>query len=140
MEENNNQNELQQNGGTNQQNSGGNQSNNGNNNLNQAYDKIADAAKDGGKTFFSNILNFDVMISTKLIKLLYFLALIGVVISAITTMLSRNPFTGTSNFIWGLLMLIFGPLAVRVWAELMIVLFNINDNLAKIKDYFYNKK
>ena len=140
MEENNNQNELQQNGGTNQQNSGGNQGNNGNNNLNQAYDKIADAAKDGGKTFFSNILNFDVMISTKLIKLLYFLALIGVVISAITTMLSRNPFTGTSNFIWGLLMLIFGPLAVRVWAELMIVLFNINDNLAKIKDYFYNKK
>nr|WP_315101491.1 DUF4282 domain-containing protein [uncultured Catonella sp.] len=140
MEENNNQNELQQNGGTNQQNAGGNQSNNGNNNLNQAYDKIADAAKDGGKTFFSNILNFDVMISTKLIKLLYFLALIGVVISAITTMLSRNPFTGTSNFIWGLLMLIFGPLAVRVWAELMIVLFNINDNLAKIKDYFYNKK
>lgn len=140
MEENNNQNELQQNGGTNQQNSGGNQGNNGNNNLNQAYDKIADAAKDGGKTFFSNILNFDVMISTKLIKLLYFLALIGVVISAITTMLSRNPFTGTSNFIWGLLMLIFGPLAVRVWAELMIVIFNINDNLAKIKDYFYNKK
>ena len=140
MEENNNQNELQQNGGTNQQNSGGNQGNNGNNNLNQAYDKIADAAKDGGKTFFSNILNFDIMISTKLIKLLYFLALIGVVISAITTMLSRNPFTGTSNFIWGLLMLIFGPLAVRVWAELMIVIFNINDNLAKIKDYFYNKK
>ncbi len=140
MEENNNQNELQQNGGTNKQNSGGNQGNNGNNNLNQAYDKIADAAKDGGKTFFSNILNFDVMISTKLIKLLYFLALIGVVISAITTMLSRNPFTGTSNFIWGLLMLIFGPLAVRVWAELMIVIFNINDNLAKIKDYFYNKK
>ena len=140
MEENNNQNELQQNGGTNQQNVGVNQGNNGNNNLNQAYDKIADAAKDGGKTFFSNILNFDVMISTKLIKLLYFLALIGVVISAITTMLSRNPFTGTSNFIWGLLMLIFGPLAVRVWAELMIVIFNINDNLAKIKDYFYNKK
>ena len=140
MEENNNQNELQQNGGTNQQNSGGNQGNNGNNNLNQAYDKIADAAKDGGKTFFSNILNFDVMISTKLIKLLYFLALIGVVISAITTMLSRNPFTGTSNFIWGLLMLIFGPLVVRIWAELMIVIFNINDNLAKIKDYFYNKK
>ena len=140
MEENNNQNGLQHPNGANQPNTGGNQNNNGNDNLNQAYEKIAEAAKDGGKTFFSNILNFDVMISTKLIKLLYFLALIGVVISAITTMLSRNPLTGTSNFVWGLLMLIFGPLAVRIWAELMIVIFNINDNLAKIKDYFYNKK
>lgn len=140
MEENNNQNGWQQPSETNQPNSGGNQNNNGNDNFNQTYEKIAEAAKDGGKTFFSNILNFDVMISTKLIKLLYFLALIGVVILAITTMLSRNPFTGTSNFIWGLLMLIFGPLVVRIWAELMIVIFNINDNLAKIKDYFYNKK
>ena len=140
MEENNNQNELQQPSGANQSNAGGNQNNNGNDNFNQAYEKIAEAAKDGGKTFFSNILNFDVMISTKLIKLLYFLALIGVVISAITTMLSRNPFTGTSNSVWGLLILIFGPIVVRGWAELMVVIFNINDNLAKIKDYFYNKK
>ena len=140
MEENNNQNELQQPSGANQSNAGGNQNNNGNDNFNQAYEKIAEAAKDGGKTFFSNILNFDVMISTKLIKLLYFLALIGVVISAITTMLSRNPVTGTSNFVWGLLILIFGPIVVRGWAELMVVIFNINDNLAKIKDYFYNKK
>ena len=115
MEENNNQNELQQPSGANQSNAGGNQNNNGND-------------------------NFNVMISTKLIKLLYFLALIGVVITAITTMLSRNPFTGTSNFVWGLLILIFGPIGVRVWAELMVVIFNINDNLAKIKDYFYNKK
>ena len=119
MEENNNQNELQQPSGANQSNTGGNQNNNGNDNFNQAYEKIAEAAKDGGKTFFSNILNFDVMIST---------------------MLSRNHFTGTSNFVWGLLILIFGPIGVRVWAELMVVIFNINDNLAKIKDYFYNKK
>ena len=140
MEENNKKNGLKQTGEMGQPNTDGNQTNNSNDGFNQTYEKIADAAKDGGKTFFSNILNFDVMISTKLIKLLYFLALIGVVISAITTMLSRNPLTGTSNFVWGLLMLIFGPLAVRIWAELMIVIFNINDNLAKIKDYFYNKK
>ncbi|MGP1611608.1 MAG: DUF4282 domain-containing protein [Catonella sp.] len=42
--------------------------------------------------------------------------------------------------VWGLLILIFRPIGVRVWAELMIVIFNINDNPAKIKDYFYNKK
>lgn len=141
MEENNNQNEFQNAGGVNQPNGGNsNQPNSSNDNFNQAYEKIAGVAKEGGKSFFSNILNFDVMISTKLIKLLYFILLVVVVISAITTMLSRNPFTGTSNFVWGLLILILGPIGVRVWAELMIVIFNINDNLAKIKDYFYNKK
>ena len=139
MDENNNQNNQQTNEANNQNNAG-NQNFNNNDNLNQAYGKIADAAKDGGKTLLSNLFNFDVMISAKLIKLLYFLSLIAVVISAITTMLSRNPLTGTSNFVWGLLILIFGPIAVRVWAELMIVIFNINDNLSKIKDYFYKQK
>ena len=131
MDENNNQNV----GGAEQQNAG-----NTNQQLNEAYNKVADAAKDGGKSFFTNILNFDVMISTKLIKLLYFILLIVVIIGAIITMFSRNPFTGQSNFLGGLLTLILGPIGVRVWAELMIVIFNINDNLAKIKEHFCGQK
>ena len=140
MDENNNQNvggaEQQNAGNTNQQSSGSS----ANQHLNEAYNKVADAAKDGGKSFFTNILNFDVMISTKLIKLLYFILLIVVIIGAIITMFSRNPFTGQSNFLGGLLMLILGPIGVRVWAELMIVIFNINDNLAKIKEHFCGQK
>ena len=131
MDENNNQNV----GGAEQQNAG-----NTNQHLNEAYNKVADAAKDGGKSFFTNILNFDVMISTKLIKLLYYILLIVVIIGAFITMFTRNPFTGQSNFLSGLLMLILGPIGVRVWAEVMIVLFNINDNLAKVKDHFCGQK
>ena len=99
MDENNNQNvggaEQQNAGNTNQQNTTGtNQQSSGssaNQHLNEAYNKVADAAKDGGKSFFTNILNFDVMISTKLIKLLHFILLIVVIIGAIITMFSRNP-------------------------------------------------
>ena len=148
MDENNNQNvggaEQQNAGNTNQQNTTGtnqqNAGNGANQHLNEAYNKVADAAKDGGKSFFTNILNFDVMISTKLIKLLYYILLIVVIIGAFITMFTRNPFTGQSNFLSGLLMLILGPIAVRVWAEVMIVLFNINDNLAKVKDHFCGQK
>jgi hypothetical protein len=148
MDENNNQNvggaEQQNAGNTNQQNTTGtNQQsagNGANQHLNEAYNKVADAAKDGGKSFFANILNFDVMISAKLIKLLYFIMLVVVIIGGIAGLFTRNPFTGSSNFVGGLLMLILGPIAVRVWAELMVVVFNINDNIAKIKDYFYNQK
>lgn len=148
MDENNNQNvggaEQQNAGNTNQQNTTGtnqqNAGNGANQHLNEAYNKVADAAKDGGKSFFTNILNFDVMISTKLIKLLYYILLIVVIIGAFITMFTRNPFTGQSNFLSGLLMLILGPIGVRVWAEVMIVLFNINDNLAKVKDHFGGQK
>lgn len=148
MDENNNQNvggAKQENAGnTNQQNTTGtnqqNAGNGANQHLNEAYNKVADAAKDGGKSFFTNILNFDVMISTKLIKLLYYILLIVVIIGAFITMFSRNPFTGQSNFLSGLLTLILGPIGVRVWAEVMIVLFNINDNLAKVKDHFCGQK
>ena len=148
MDENNNQNvggAKQENAGnTNQQNTTGtnqqNAGNGANQHLNEAYNKVADAAKDGGKSFFTNILNFDVMISTKLIKLLYYILLIVVIIGAFITMFSRNPFTGQSNFLSGLLTLILGPIGVRVWAEVMIVVFNINDNLAKIKDHFCGQK
>ena len=148
MDENNNQNvggaEQQNAGNTNQQNTTGtnqqNAGNGANQHLNEAYNKVADAAKDGGKSFFTNILNFDVMISTKLIKLLYYILLIVVIIGAFITMFTRNPFTGQSNFLSGLLMLILGPIGVRVWAEVMIVLFNINDNLAKVEDHFCGQK
>jgi len=141
MDENNNQNvggaEQQNAGNTNQQNTTGtnqqNAGNGANQHLNEAYNKVADAAKDGGKSFFTNILNFDVMISTKLIKLLYYILLIVVIIGAFITMFTRNPFTGQSNFLSGLLMLILGPIGVRV-------LFNINDNLAKVKDHFCGQK
>ena len=140
MDENNNQNvggaEQQNAGNTNQQNAG----NGANQHLNEAYNKVADAAKDGGKSFFTNILNFDVMISAKLIKLLYFIMLVVVIIGGIAGLFTRNPFTGQSNFLSGLLMLILGPIGVRVWAEVMIVLFNINDNLAKVKDHFCGQK
>ena len=137
----NNQNDSQNSNGNFPNYTGENQnSNNTTNNFNQAYENIAGTAKDGGKSFFSNILNFDVMISAKLIKLIYFISLVVTVIGGIVTMFSRNPFTGSSNFFLGLVILVLGPIGIRVWAELMIVIFNINDNLAKIKDYFYNKK
>mgnify|MGYP002742986776 CR=1 FL=1 len=140
MDENNNQNvggaEQQNAGNTNQQNTTGTNQQNAGNGANQHLN----AAKDGGKSFFTNILNFDVMISTKLIKLLYYILLIVVIIGAFITMFTRNPFTGQSNFLSGLLMLILGPIGVRVWAEVMIVLFNINDNLAKVKDHFCGQK
>lgn len=69
-----------------------------------------------------NVLFFDDMITPKLITLIYWLGVIGVVLTSVTYMFSQN-------FLAGLGMLIMGVIAVRVWCELIIVIFKINDNL-----------
>ena len=69
-----------------------------------------------------NVLFFDDMLTPKLITLIYWLGVIGVVLTSVTYMFSQN-------FLAGLGMLIMGVIAVRVWCELIIVIFKINDNL-----------
>lgn len=80
------------------------------------------------QSILSAFLSFDVMITSKLIKVIYFLLVIIVIISGIVML-----FTGRHGVVRGLLTIILGPFAVRIWAEMMIVLFNINDNLAAIR-------
>lgn len=69
-----------------------------------------------------NVFFFDDMLTPKLITLIYWLGVIGVVISGIGYMFSQN-------FLAGLGMLILGVIGVRVWCELVIVIFKINENL-----------
>ena len=69
-----------------------------------------------------NVLFFDDMLTPKLITLIYWLGVIGVVVTSVTYMFSQN-------FLAGLGMLIMGVIAVRVWCELIIVIFKINENL-----------
>jgi hypothetical protein len=67
------------------------------------------------------------MIVPKLIQFLYWLLLVLCVLGALGTMF-------TQSFLVGIVALILGPLFVRVWCELMIVLFKINESLQVIKD------
>lgn len=92
----------------------------------EKIEQFADVAKKEGGPLLSKFMSFDTMISTKIIKVLYVLAMISVILSALAMMVNKMFFQGLGT-------LIIGPLFVRVYAELMIVLFNINENLAEIK-------
>lgn len=97
----------------------------------EASEKIgqfADTAKKEGAPILAAFMSFDKMISTKIIKIVYFISLVSVVFTALSLMVFGRQFFG------GLITLIFGPLFVRIWAEMLIVMFNINDNLAEIKN------
>ncbi|MDO4712263.1 MAG: DUF4282 domain-containing protein [Peptostreptococcaceae bacterium] len=99
----------------------------------EKFEQFANTAKREGGPILSSFMSFDRMISTKIIKVLYVLGMIGVILSGLGMILTRNYFTGERMILQGLATIIIGPLMVRVWAELMIVLFNINENLGDIK-------
>jgi hypothetical protein len=79
------------------------------------------------------LLNFDDMLTPKIITIVYWIALVGVVLSGLFTI-----FGGAGNFLMnllmGLLIIVFGGLLVRIYCELMIVLFKINENIKRLAD------
>ncbi|WP_421683299.1 DUF4282 domain-containing protein [Stutzerimonas urumqiensis] len=73
-----------------------------------------------------NAFFFDAMLTPKIIVLLYWGGMIGVVVGALF-----NLFSGGDIWI-SLAILIGGLIGTRMWCELMIVLFKINENLQRV--------
>lgn len=70
---------------------------------------------------------FNRMLTPSIITIVYWLLLIFVVLSGLGMMF-------TQSFLGGLGILIFGTIGVRIWCELLIVLFKINDNLKVVAE------
>ena len=76
-----------------------------------------------------DILFFDSMLTPKIITFVYWLLLFAVLVSGLGAM-----FTAYGSFWSGLGILVFGSIGVRIWCELLIVLFKIHENLKKLAD------
>jgi uncharacterized Tic20 family protein len=82
-----------------------------------------------------DLLNFDKMITPTIIKVVYYLLMAIAVLAALAAIFgSLFSGGGVQGLIGGLIMLVLGPLAVRVYCEIMIVLFEIFRNLREIND------
>jgi len=77
---------------------------------------------------WKNLLGFEKMITPTIIKVLYFLLLLGVLGSFVVTL-----FSGEILMSFGIL--IFGTLGVRLWCELLILMFRIYDQLTVSAQY-----
>ncbi|MCL2643909.1 MAG: DUF4282 domain-containing protein [Betaproteobacteria bacterium] len=73
------------------------------------------------------LLTFDTMLAPKLITLLYYLGLIGVLIGGIGSI-------ATGRIIPGILTLVVGGLLVRVSCEIWIIFFKMNETLQEIRN------
>ncbi len=74
-----------------------------------------------------DIFFFDSMLTPKIITIVYWILLFAVVVSGIGSM-----FAG--KFLWGLVDLVGGAVGARIWCELLIVLFKINDNIKQLAE------
>ena len=78
-----------------------------------------------------SVLTFESMITPKIITFLYWLLLLGVAVGGIGAMLSFGR-VSFASFSTGLLVMAGGALAARIWCELLIVLFKINEHMQTV--------
>jgi Domain of unknown function (DUF4282) len=75
---------------------------------------------------FKDLLFFDKMVMPKVITFIYWLMLLGCVIGGLATMFA--------SFLTGLGILVGGAIASRLYCELIIVLFKMNESLTAIRN------
>lgn len=78
-----------------------------------------------------DILYFNKMLTPKIITLVYWLALAGVVVAGLGTMFAGFSF---ATFLMGIAIIVGGALGARIWCELLIVLFKMNEALQEIRE------
>ncbi len=74
-----------------------------------------------------DFLAFRKMLTPVIIQVVFWLGVVACVLAGLASLFSGAPLAG-------LLMMVFGPVAVRIYAELLILLFKMNDTLTDIKN------
>jgi len=88
-----------------------------------------------------DFLKFRKMITPLIIQILFWVGVAGSVIAALVMMASSfGRFGGgAGQFLGGLIFLVVGPVLVRVYTELLILFFRINETLTEIRDLLASK-
>ena len=75
-----------------------------------------------------DFIRFETMITPVLIAFLFWLAVIVVVIAGIMSIVADHD----HGVVRGVLLIILGPIVIRIYAEILMVIFRINDHLRQI--------
>ncbi|HET7117913.1 MAG TPA: DUF4282 domain-containing protein [Hanamia sp.] len=82
---------------------------------------------------WSEFFSFRKMITLQVIQVVYFIIAGLITLGGIITLFSGNSLPG--GFFTGLAILIFGNILWRIWGELIIIFFRINNTLSDIDDH-----
>lgn len=84
----------------------------------------------------SDFWAFRVMVTPVIIQIIFWVgAVLCFIIGAIMVIYGATHFqTGQAPYLWkGVLLFLLGPLGVRVYCEILIIFFRINETLTEIK-------
>jgi hypothetical protein len=83
-----------------------------------------------------DFLKFRKMITPVIIQVLFWVGVAGTVIAALVVMALSfgSSGGGAAQFLGGLVMLVVGPVVVRIYCELLILFFRMNETLTDIKN------
>jgi len=83
-----------------------------------------------------DFLKFRKMITPTIIQILFWVGVAGAVIGALVMMgMSFGRYGGgAAQFLGGLVFLVVGPVMVRIYCELLILIFRMNETLTEIKN------
>jgi len=80
-----------------------------------------------------DMLSFETMITPKVIKVLYWIGIVAVILTGLGAIIGGlNSYNGGAIVFSGVLTVLIGPIVVRIYCELMILLFNIYEKLCDI--------
>ncbi|MCG5535958.1 DUF4282 domain-containing protein [Ectothiorhodospira mobilis] len=80
-----------------------------------------------------NFFFFEKMLTPSIITFVYWLLLVSTVILGLSTMFSGYQGFTTGTFFMGLLYIAGGIVGARIWCELLIVIFKINEALQDLR-------
>jgi hypothetical protein len=81
----------------------------------------------------NDFFSFRTMITPIIIQILFWVGVAACVVMGIGYMVIGSRYYGGAAPLYGLMILIFGPLAVRIYCEILIIFFRINETLTEIK-------
>jgi hypothetical protein len=88
-----------------------------------------------------DFIKFQKMITPVIIQVLFWVGAAVTVLSGLFAMASSfgHYGGGAATFLSGLFIMLLGPVAVRIYCELLILLFRMNETLTEIKDGLLKK-
>ncbi|WP_249336559.1 DUF4282 domain-containing protein [Sporosarcina sp. Marseille-Q4063] len=91
-----------------------------------------------GKSWMKEFLHFDKMITTSIIKFVFWIGAGLSILAGLIIMISG--FVSEGIFVLlGLLAIVVGPIVVRIYCELLIVFFKIHEALQDLKGSSFNR-
>lgn len=90
--------------------------------------------------FFKKLISFDEFITPVIIKILYYIFAVLVIIYGLYQVFTSFGYYGggATQIIAGLITIILGPILVKVYFEILIVLFKIYEKLSAITNKLDN--